>query len=76
MLLDGRISPESDLYSLWLSSGAARKEGLNQLTSSRIEKEWNALVPIEARIGADKEPLQGARVLGAFLQRGIDQELD
>jgi hypothetical protein len=76
VLLDGRLWRESDLYSLRLPGGAVRKEGLDQLTSSRIEEEWNALVTIEARISAEKKPLQCARVLCSFSQRGIDQDLD
>jgi hypothetical protein len=52
MLLDSRIWRESDLYRLRLPGGAVRKEWLDQLTSSRIKEEWNALVSIEARVGA------------------------
>jgi hypothetical protein len=76
MLPGGHICRESNFYRLRLPAGAVRKEGLDQLTSSRIEEEWNSLVPIEARISADKKLLECARVLGAFPQRSVDQDLD
>ena len=76
MQLNVRIWREADRYRLWLSSSTARKERLDQLASSRIEKEWNALVPVEVRFSADKKPLECARVLGAFPQRSVDQDLD